>query len=127
VQVANVSFTLAVIKANEADDEDIDSDLDDIKDALLGTGYNKHELISSAPYSQPAGRQINAKLPEGYTCVIVTQAKGKATGLKVQVIHKSNKKKPLLTVTVPLKKGKPVLVTGPALSDGVLILCFIGR
>jgi hypothetical protein len=128
VHVANASFTVAVIKANEADKEDIDSDLEDIKDALLGTGYNKHELVSSTPYSCKNGTQINVPLPEGYTCVLWVQATGKAQALQVQVIHKSNKKKPLLTVTVPLKKNKPVLVTGPTLADGsTLVLCFIGR
>lgn len=127
-QTPSASFTLAVIKASEADEEDIDEDLKDIKDALLGTGFDKFELFKSVPGSYKNGTQVNIPLTEGYTCVLWVQATAEAAALQVQVIHKSNKKKALLTVTVPLKKNKPVLVTGPTLSDGsTLVLCFIGR
>jgi hypothetical protein len=126
--VQNVSFTLAVIRASGTEgEEEIDDDLTDIKDALVATGYKKFTLESSAPYSYPHMTQVGAKLPEGYHLTMVVQTDGTNQAVRAVITHDSDKKKIILDTTIPLSKNKPVLVTGPALKEGVLILCFIGR
>jgi hypothetical protein len=135
--IARVPFKAIIIEASGTTGKaDVDDKLKDLKDALLAaTKFKKFKLVESKTYSPPPDTQVNIPLPQGYTCVLVTQVakvKGQdgserlVTGLKVQVIHKSNKKKPLLTMTVVLKKGKPSFVEFPVAADNSFILCFIG-
>ena len=135
--IANVPFKAVIIEASgTAGKAEVDEKLKDLKDALLAaTKFKKFKLVDSKSYSPPPNTQVNIPLPHGYTCVLVTQvAKVKGpdggerlvAGLKVQVIHKSNKKKPLIDMTVVLKKGKPSFVEVPVAADKSIILCFIG-
>jgi len=125
-----ISFTLAVIHASGDKGElDLDPQLKDIKVVLEATGYKKFKLLKSRPYSQEHMSQFGEPLVEGYQCTMVAmlQADG-SPSVQIAISHKSNKKKAILKTVVPLKKGKPVLVQGPKLSDGgVLLLCVIGR
>lgn len=135
--VANVPFKAVIIEASGTTGKaEVDEKLKDLKDALLAaTKFKKFKLVGSKSYSPPPNTQVNIPLPQGYTCVLVTQV-AKTTGqdgrerivmgLKVQIIHQSNKKKPLLTMTVVLKKGKPSFVEFSLAADKSFILCFIG-
>jgi len=45
----------------------------------------------------------------------------------VQITKKAGKgKKTILDTTIPLKTGKPVVVVGPAIEGGTLLLIFTG-
>jgi len=136
--VAFISYDLTVIDASGTKgDPEVDPKLDDIKDALLdATKFKKFKLLNSIPYKNaPVNRRIDVALPKGYICVMVPQSKVEKKGEKlivitavhVQIIHKNNKKKPLLDYTTILKQGKPNFVEFRLAKDHSIILCFIGR
>jgi hypothetical protein len=137
VPVGMVTFKLDVVQASGGKGEaELDPGLEDVKDALLGTGYKKFKLFSSKKYAKPARRsEIGPEgLPEGYLLTMVTEAKlvnvgGKPkriAAVRVVITHKNDKKKIILDTTIPLNPSKPVIVMGPELSDSVLMLCFTG-
>jgi hypothetical protein len=135
--IARVPFKAIVIEASKTTGAaDVDDKLKDLKDALLAaTKFKKFKHVDTKSYSPPPNTQVNIPLPQGYTCVLVTQVakvKGQdgrvrlVMGLKVQVIHRNKPKKALIDVTVVLKKGKPSFVEVPVAADKSIILCFIG-
>jgi len=135
--VANVPFKAVIIEASgTAGEAKIDDKLKDLKDSLVAaTKYKNFKHVDTKAYSPPPNTQVNIPLPSDYICVVVTQVatvKGQdgvervVMGLHVQIIHKSNKKKALVDVTVILKKGKPGFVEVPVAADKAIILCFIG-
>ncbi len=136
--VGFISYDLTVIDASDTKgNPDVDPKLNDLKDALLdATKFKKFKLINSASYkSVPVNKRIDASLPQGYICVMIPQArvvkKGEKfvviTAVQVQIIHRNNKKKPLINVTVLLKPGKPNFVEFRLDKDHAIILCFIGQ
>ncbi len=135
--VSRVPFKAVIIEASGTTGKaEVDDKLKDLKDALLAaTKFKKFKLVETKSYSPPPNTQVNIPLPHGYTCVLVTQVakvKGQdgreriVTGLRVQVIHASNKKKPVLQCEVVLKSGKPNFVEVPVAADKSIVLCFIG-
>ncbi len=124
-----ISFELVVIHASGTEgDVNIDPNLKNLKEVLVATGYKKFKRLKLRPYTCPEWRQLGEPLPEGYQLTMVTKfLKDGSPAVKVSVTHKSNKRKPLIQATIPLKKGKPILIDGPRLKDGVLLLCFIGK
>lgn len=127
--VPRVSFKLVVIHASGSQGEvDIDDKLADLKEALTATGHKKFKFVKSRDYSYPEWTPIGEPLGDGYQLTMVTRwLQNQTPGVKVSVTHKRDKRTPIIQVIVPLKKGKPALVDGPKVANGVLLLCFIGQ
>lgn len=120
---APIKIEVQVIKASKAGDQ-IDPELKDLAKQLarLFAQYSSYKLIKTAKLDLQLGQSGTVDIPEvkGLTVTPRQQSKGKIeVGLKMA--------DPKFSTEVRLKPGARLLVGGPKLGDGVLILAITAR
>ena len=124
-----VTFSYFVIKASKSEtgETEIDDSLKGLTSVLKGTGYTKFQALGGNSVSEQSGKVISVTLTKEYSLVLTAQRSGDNSAVRVQIIKKAGKgKKTILDTTIPLKTGKPVVVVGPAIEGGTLLLIFTG-
>jgi hypothetical protein len=125
-----VKFSYFLIKASKSEtgETEIPDSLKSLAAVLKQTGYTKFEALGANTLSAQPGKAVSVALTKEYSMTLTPQRDGKTCSLRVQIVEESGgKKKVILDTTVPLKKGKPIIVTGPAIDGGKLVLVFAGQ
>jgi hypothetical protein len=125
-----VTFSYYMVKASKSDsgEMEIDDSLKGLASVLKGTGYTKFQALGTRSVSTQVGQSTSVTLTGDYSMVLTPQQDGDTCKLSVQIIQKTGESKTtILDVTIPLKKGKPFVVVGPAIEGGTLVLVFVGQ
>jgi hypothetical protein len=125
-----VTFSYFLIKASrsETGEIEIDDSLKELAPVLKGTGYSKFQAIGGNRVSGQPGKVISVALTKEYVMALTAQRSGGTCAVRVQIIKKAGReKKTILDTTIPLKRGRPVVVVGPAMEGGTLLLVFVGQ